>query len=335
MEERGMVVKIKGRSCIVLTPEGEYREVPLPNNGEAGVGREIPLKRKKSLPYFGHFMVAASLCLFILAGLFYPGATPQAAAYLTIDINPSIELAVSPDRRVLSARGLNADGEKILAGVRIEELVLQEAIERIVAQAVTDQYLGMTDDNVILATLTVDRDAEPVVDLDSVYEAIKKPVESSGVNAEVIIEPVRPEMRQKAAESGVSTGRYLLVQKSEKKGVPVSIQEVSAKSLGKLEREKNLSFIDLMEEGELASEDRDGDSRGRKIGQISRKGIYVNHQNQKDQRSDKPGGIDLSPGKKKQPDSRGRSDAPAHDRKKDQKDERDTEREKPESERKK
>jgi hypothetical protein len=192
-------------------------------------------------------MVAASLLIFILAGQFYLGQTPPAAAYLTIDINPSIELGVSADRKVVSARSLNSDGERILAEVKIKKRDLQEAVEMIVAQAVADQYLTDKDSNIILATLTVDSGTGPVVDLESVYSAIRTPVDSSGVDAEVIIEPVSAEMRQEAANSGISTGRYLLLQRSNKKGVPVSVSEIASTSLGKLEKEKKVSFIDLMD----------------------------------------------------------------------------------------
>lgn len=302
MEERGLVVKIKGKSCIVLTPEGEYRKVPLPKDGTAGVGREIHLERKKSLPYLRHFMVAASLLIFILAGQLFNGKTPQAAAYLTIDINPSVELGVSVDKKVVSARGLNSDGERVLSEVRIKGHDLSKAVELIVAQAVVDQYLQEKDDNVILATLTVDGDAEPMVDLDSVYEAIRSPVESGGVNAEVIIEPVRPEMRQEAAKSGISTGRYLLLQKLDKKGVPVSVNEIKSQSLGKLEKEKKVSFIDMVDEND--------DRRERKEDRVIKRGVYVERNNSKVKAGDKPNERIVTPEKSQQNDDGGKIVAP-------------------------
>lgn len=297
MESRGMVVKIKGKSCIVLTPEGEYREAPLPKGGAVRVGQEIRLEKRKSLPYLRHFMVAASLLMFILAGQLYLGQMPPAAAYLTIDINPSIELAVSTDKRVVSARGLNSDGEKVLAEVKTKGRDLREAVGLIIAQAVTDQYLRGKDDNVIMATLTVDSDTEPVVALDAVYAAIKNQVDSGGVDAEVIIEPVKPEMRQEAAESGISTGRYLLLQKSSKRGVPVSVSEISAMSLGKLENEKKISFIKLVTEDNDADESKDNkevmeDKKG------IYQGIYIERHNIKENTIDQSDGKAVTSGKK-------------------------------------
>ena len=107
-------------------------------------------------------MVAASLLVVVvLAGRFFPLAPPPAAAYLTIDINPSVELGVTSSEKVISARGLNSDGEQILAKVAVRGLKLQDAVARIVSQAVTDQFLCDLDDNIILATLTVEEDQDP------------------------------------------------------------------------------------------------------------------------------------------------------------------------------
>lgn len=294
MESHGMVVKIRGKSCIVLTPEGEYREAPLPKGGAVKVGQEIRLEQRKSLPYLRHFMVAASLLIFILAGQLYLGQMPPAAAYLTIDINPSIELAVSTDKRVVSARGLNSDGEKVLTEVKTKGRALPEAVKLIIAQAVFDQYLKNQDDNVIMATLTVDSDAEPVVALDTVYEAIKNQVDSGGVDAEVIIEPVKPEMRQEAAKSGISTGRYLLLQRSSKKGVPVSISEISSMSLGKLEKEKKISFIELVDQNNDVDVFRD-----KKDVKVEEKGIYIERYSKRVNTKDQSG-EEVGPSDKKQ-----------------------------------
>lgn len=299
METRGMVVKIKGRSCIVLTPEGEYREVPLPGGGAIRVGQEIPLKRRKSLPYLKHFMVAASLLIFILAGQLALWQTPPAAAYLTIDINPSVELAVSSDGKVISGRGLNSDGEKILAKVKIKKRDLREAVKLIVAQAMDDQYLGGTDSNLILATLTVDSDTEPVVDLESVYEAIKSPVASGGLDAEVIIEPVKPEMRQEAARAGISAGRYLLLRKSEEKGVPVTISEISTQNIGKLEKEKKVSFIKLVEADN--NEDQEEPMKEKEHNDVKR-GIYIEHSTKENAGGKRDGEVFTNGGKQQDSD---------------------------------
>lgn len=275
MKACGMVVKIKHKTCIVLTAEGEYREVPLPGDAVPRLGQEIQLEGRKRLPYVKQFMAAASLFIILLAGMLYLGETPPAAAYLTIDINPSIELAVSTAGKVISARGMDVEGEIILSEVKVKGRDLHEAVELIVAQAVADNYIDESGDNVILATLTVASDAEPLVDLNSVYEAIKSPVESGGLESDVIIEPVEPELRQEAAASGISTGRYLLLNKSNKKGLQISASEITSMSLGKLEKEKKMNLVELVA-GEENANGPVNKSQGKAVN--AKRGIYVEQQ---------------------------------------------------------
>lgn len=248
MEQRGVVVKLKNKTCIVLTSEREFREIPLPSGERVAVGREVPLKGKRIFSP-GGLMIAASFLIFILVGLFYPASKPvQAVAYLTIDINPSIELAVSKEAKVISTRGLNSNGDTILSEVTLQGLGLREAVEAVIERAIARHYLSPEDDNVILATLSIENITKPVVKLEDVYEAIKGPVNKGHLATDVIIEEITPETRKKAQDSGVSAGRYLIVEKSIKKGVPVTINEVSGKHLGVLEKEKKVTLVEIMDE---------------------------------------------------------------------------------------
>ena len=244
--ERGMVVKIEGRSCIAVTPDGEFRQTTLPKGSDIRIGQEISLAdRRRTLPYIRYFIAAAS---FLLIFMFYFIRTPHttlAVAYLTMDINPSIELAISGEGKVVSGSGLNSDGKKILSEIAVEGIDLEQAVGLIVTQAITDNYLTAEDSNVILTTLTVDKDSEPLVDLEIVYNAIKTSMDSGGVASEVIIETVAPEMRREAEKSGISTGRFLLQKKTMEKNLPVSPVEINEMSLNKIEKEKQVSIAQL------------------------------------------------------------------------------------------
>jgi hypothetical protein len=274
MKTHGMVVKVKSSSYIVLTPEGEYLEVPLGKGSRAGLGRKIEIIQKEKLPYFKFLMVAASLLAMVLVSQLFPLAPPTAAAYLTIDINPSVELAVDSNEKVVSARGLDPAGEEILTRVMVKGQKLQNAVARIVSQAMTDQFLCAEDENIILATLTVEEDREPLVDLDVIYEAIENPVRSGGVRAEIIIEPVAPQMREDAVKTGLSTGKFLVLQKSGVKGVPVSAAKLGESSLGNLEKTNKISIIELIrEEGVNGNERSAGTGKSINDGN-DRAGIY-------------------------------------------------------------
>jgi len=321
MEKPGMVVKIIGDSCILLTSEGEYLKVPLPVNGVTRVGQMIThVEKKKSFPYLRYFAVAASLLLIVLVGQLYLGRMQPAAAFVTIDINPSIELAVSADRRVASARGLNSDGVMILEEVKVKGLDLHEAVKLIVAQAVTDQFLAPKEDNIILVTLTTNSDGESLVDLESIYESVKSPVELNGLETEVIIEPVDTAVRQEAEKAGISTGRYLLLQKTAEKGVTFNAGEINAMGLGKLQKEKKISIIELLsDDGDNNDNDDNGSPNDKNpvVKKAARKGIYRSQQNLKENNSDSDKKADYSTGREKSNSDGGKTEVPGHNEKKD------------------
>ncbi|MDD4766768.1 MAG: anti-sigma factor domain-containing protein [Desulfotomaculaceae bacterium] len=249
-KECGMIVKIEGRSCIAVTPAGEFKEVPLPQNGHIRIGQEISLAgRKNWRPYLRYLMVAASLLIVFMAGQIYLDCTLQAVAYLTIDINPSIELAIAKDGKVVSGSGLNSDGDKILSEVLVKGCDLEQAVGLIVTQAIADNYLTAGGSNIILSTLTVNEDSDPLVDIEHVYNAIKTSMDSGSVESEVIIESVEPELRQEAQASGISTGKLLLHKKTVEKSLPVSLSEISAMRLDNIEKEKKVSIAKLIGEG--------------------------------------------------------------------------------------
>lgn len=53
-------------------------------------------------------------------------------AVITLDINPSVELAVNRFDRVVTASGINSDGRELLKAVRLEHLPFAEAVEAII-----------------------------------------------------------------------------------------------------------------------------------------------------------------------------------------------------------
>ena len=74
-------------------------------------------------------------------------------AYVTIDINPSIELIVTPKEKVIYANPLNEDGELLLVNLELVGLTLEEAIGLILDEAIN---LGFIDPESLETTISID-----------------------------------------------------------------------------------------------------------------------------------------------------------------------------------
>lgn|GEM_PF-640650 len=143
---RGIVMAEGRRGLVVLTPEGEFVEVP--GRPGATVGEEIGFDgptRRLSV-WRRRFLLAASAaaCLLLVAiGLVrlpvFDG--PRVAAYVAIDINPSVEIGVDRQRAVVELRALNADGERVVEGIDYRRRPVGEVAAEIIRNAEAAEYL--------------------------------------------------------------------------------------------------------------------------------------------------------------------------------------------------
>lgn len=101
---RGTVMALHKRSAVVLTPDGQF--VRVKRQARFAVGDEItdfPMER--AVPRIRRRLLQAgalvSMVLVVLIG-FLMFRTPPVVAYVTMDINPSIELGLDAKTKVRS-----------------------------------------------------------------------------------------------------------------------------------------------------------------------------------------------------------------------------------------
>jgi len=97
--------------------------------------------------------------LFVLTGLvtlFACSSTLMASdAYVTIDINPSIELVVSPKEKVIYANALNEDAEILLSEVNVIGMDLKDAIDLIIEKAIELGFIDVAEEGVEISVSTI------------------------------------------------------------------------------------------------------------------------------------------------------------------------------------
>lgn len=158
--------------------------------------------------------------LFVIVGVlawggYYYYNSNKTASVVTIDINPSIELSLNENNKVLSALALNEDASILLSDLTLKGLSLEEATEILVNEAIETGYIDeLSDDNDIIVTSYNDDD-EITTDLnDSVIEDIDDLLDSRNIAATVSYLHVTDEIKTAAEEYGISNGKMLLVEKA-------------------------------------------------------------------------------------------------------------------------
>jgi hypothetical protein len=95
-----------------------------------------------------------SVFVLLLSVMFLFGCergTVEDDVYLTIDINPSVEVIVSESGKVIHVNPLNEDAELLLVGLTLRGLDIDEAIEMIIDEAIRLGFIDVNqEENIIL-----------------------------------------------------------------------------------------------------------------------------------------------------------------------------------------
>jgi hypothetical protein len=243
--QRGIVMEITTQSIVVMTSEGQFKQIAK-HGRSCQIGEEIAFVESYSRPRMNRFIrqpfaIAAASVFFlvILAALsiFGEGTSPRVAAYVTMDINPSIEVGIDNNENVIEIRGINEDGVKLLGNLDFEGLTLEAFSEQLVQRIEQGHYLDSGEANILITSTVV---AEAPKEYESelaekvklkVIDAIKRT--HTAPNDQIVVTAISApkEVREKAIEQGVSTGKkaiQLLTQKNQKS---TSDKELKGKSI--------------------------------------------------------------------------------------------------------
>ncbi|WP_319802151.1 anti-sigma factor domain-containing protein [Bacillus thuringiensis] len=215
---KGIVMDIKKHSVVVLTPNGEFITFKRKAHPYM-IGEEILFNNQEqraprfSMPPFlkpTTVIVAGFLCVLLF---FYNQPEEKVFAYVSVDINPSLEASVTEDLRVIDLRACNDDGRRILKEMKgWENKYLQDVIRTIIKQSQEDKYLT-NDKQVMLTAVAKDKSLEP--QLEKVMQELKKEYETKHVA--VGYQSSTMQMRDNAKKAGISTGVYIKQENEKKK----------------------------------------------------------------------------------------------------------------------
>jgi hypothetical protein len=247
--KRGLVVKISDGYCIILTGKGTYEKIPVPPQG-ARVGAEVSYSYQAvSSPIFKPMMLVASfLLLFVCYALFNQSSLPVAVAYVSLDINPSLELSVDKNLDVIDVKCFNVDAASLIQQERLQGKNLYDALGVVVAQAIAKNYIKTGQENLIVSTVTPSgaspSSAGPSrIDQQSVQQFLEKSINQGGLTGEARTYSATGEFRSEAESNGLSPGKYLIYEQLIETGDQVNIDEVRKDNIRNLVDTYKLSLL--------------------------------------------------------------------------------------------
>ena len=180
-------------------------------------GTVIPMATKKTTKKRWTALAAACLALVLLGGggIFYQQAH-AVASVVSLDVNPSIELKVSKNEKVLVCTPLNEDAKAILAdmgdGADLKGAKLDVAVNTIVGSLVRNGYLNSISSAIMISVEDNDtaRAEKLQRELTSTVDGV---LQTSEARASVLTQTLTQDagLEQQARENSISTGKAALV----------------------------------------------------------------------------------------------------------------------------
>ena len=184
---------------------------------EARKGTVISMTTKKTSNRKWATLVAACLAVILLCGggVFYQRAH-AVASVVSLDVNPSIELKVSRNEKVLVCTPLNEDAKAILAdmsnGADLKGAKLDVAVNAIVGSLVRNGYLDSISSAIMISV--EDKDAARAEKLQrELTSTVDGVLQTSEAKAAVLTQTLTQDAarEQQARENSISTGKAALV----------------------------------------------------------------------------------------------------------------------------
>jgi len=237
---RGVVMEVAGTYVIVLTPDGRFRKVPR-MAGNDRIGEEIQFAIRSYVRRIWLSSLAAVACAALFGLIWFAGFGGSqgslVAAYVTLDINPSLEFGIDDEEKVIEASGLNDDGIRLLEGLVYKGKTLDSVTESVM-QRVEEQGFFRDDEGDVVITSTMVKD-DPKLDEtkltdkmnDQVSRIIRNasPAQADKVKITTLAAP--REVRQEAQNQGVSTGKMAVYLIAKNEGRDVTIEQMKTTSI--------------------------------------------------------------------------------------------------------
>ncbi|MFF2481895.1 anti-sigma factor domain-containing protein [Paenibacillus sp. NPDC058071] len=243
--KRGIVMEVNKGKAIVMTKDGGFVSVPHPAG--AKVGEEIvfdsaaAVNRRKRPRRYWYAGATAAILLILLPVLFFVQSKDHpVVAYVSMDVNPSIEIGVDQEERVRELRALNDSGEQIIAGVAYKGQPLNQVAQTIMERIAVADYLTEKDKDIVVTSLMLNEPTAKTAELESALSiAVDLAIQQTfskllaDETANVTLLSIPEELRAEAALNGISSGKMAVYLLAKDEGYEIELESMKKQSIDK------------------------------------------------------------------------------------------------------
>lgn len=219
--------------------------------------KTVYLKPKKKKPAYKVFGSVAAALIICIAGVlvFGKGGASEAAAIIGLDVNPSIQLSVDDNGKVIEASAVNKDGEKILDDMSLAGTDMKVAANAIVGSMLQQGFLNDISNSILVSVQAKDS-AKGTSLQEALSSSLNQYLGSYALSAAVMGQCITDdsEITAFAAENGISEGKAYLIKTlaaSDSRLTEAGLLKLSTQELILLASEKSSDKTPAVSYGEV------------------------------------------------------------------------------------
>ncbi|MDR7072939.1 anti-sigma-I factor RsgI family protein [Fictibacillus barbaricus] len=249
----GIVIEIINNKATLLMKDGTFVTVRIPKGKRPLVGNEYQTSyfsyKKRSLFALPSLSLCVSLLVafVLLSGIIPFGNESAAAAYVSFDINPSLEVGVDDGMHVVELSAFNEEAKQLIKKhkLSIEKHPSFEAFANQLINAYEAEGYMKSDHSMLITTVASEKGNDKTeAELDQAVNSIVKQAAVKYPVAITVTETNR-DTRKKAAQLGVSSGKLTAYQKANKQVKPIQKKMIKEADIQDLQKKAAVSSKDL------------------------------------------------------------------------------------------
>ncbi len=167
-------------------------------------------KKERRMPKLIWSLGVCAAAIALLLGGTWLISGKQAAATIGIDVNPSMEIRIDRNEKVLGVDALNEDAETVIGDTDFKGTNLDVTVNALIGSLVRNGYIGELSNSVLISVQGKDQAQGQVLEQDLLDE-ISALLENGSVMSQQV--QADDELKSIAAEYGISLGKAQLVRR--------------------------------------------------------------------------------------------------------------------------
>ena len=231
-------------------------------------------ENKKIMPRFAYALAFVFICVLSIVGInrynYYKDIST-----INFDVNPSVELKIGKDEKVLKVTPLNEDGKKVLGNMNFNKVQLDVAVNAIIGSMLKNGYITVNENSILVSVKN--KDVETANKLkEKISNDIDKILNESLIDGAILSQAYSQdeEASKKSDDSKISEGKARLINNiinsnmKDKNGNLYTFESLASLSINELNlllSSKNTEIKDTKTKGNASENSYIGKEKAKQI----------------------------------------------------------------------